>query len=370
MIFIMNIENSKMMRKMKNILPVFFLLALSLATSAQDFNGQWKGSFVDKSSAFMSFGGQSCEYVLELECEGTKVTGFSYTYFNESGKRYFTICRLKGFLNKASKYVEVTEVERTKTNVPVEIRNCFQIHKLTFFKQGDKELLKGDWIPAPNQQGDCGFGTTALNRRVMQQSFPSYNKNTGRTTPNNLAKKLPDLRDKNKIATPGAKTDAKAKTDSPVLKKDAVAIETPKVEPRVTVPQVIKKDPLPAAKPEVKFTQRNNSLLKTIEVENETFRVDLYDNGEIDGDTISLMYNGRTLLSNKRLSDKAITLTLNAEKNQEVNELVMYAENLGSIPPNTALMVVTDGNNRYEVRITSDTQKNGAIRFVHRPHTQ
>jgi hypothetical protein len=48
------------------------------------------------------------------------------------------------------------------------------------------------------------------------------------------------------------------------------------------------------------------------------------------------------------------------------NELTMFAENLGSIPPNTALMIVNDGDKRYEVRITSDTQKNGTIAFVHK----
>jgi hypothetical protein len=30
-------------------------------------------------------------------------------------------------------------------------------------------------------------------------------------------------------------------------------------------------------------------------------------------------------------------------------------------------MVVTDGNKRYEVRITSDLQKNGTINFVYKP---
>ena len=48
------------------------------------------------------------------------------------------------------------------------------------------------------------------------------------------------------------------------------------------------------------------------------------------------------------------------------NELLMYAENLGSIPPNTALMVVTDASSRYEVRITSDLEKSGVIRFIHK----
>jgi hypothetical protein len=45
----------------------------------------------------------------------------------------------------------------------------------------------------------------------------------------------------------------------------------------------------------------------------------------------------------------------------------MYADNLGAIPPNTALMVVTDGDSRYEVRISSDLKKSGTIRFVHKP---
>ena len=44
----------------------------------------------------------------------------------------------------------------------------------------------------------------------------------------------------------------------------------------------------------------------------------------------------------------------------------MYAENLGAIPPNTALMIVTDGDKRYEVRITSDTEKSGTIIFTHK----
>ena len=58
---------------------------------------------------------------------------------------------------------------------------------------------------------------------------------------------------------------------------------------------------------------------------------------------------------------------VNTDDKKDVNELVMYAENLGSIPPNTALMVVTDGSNRYEVRIASDLEKSGVIRFIHKP---
>ncbi|MEJ7675812.1 MAG: hypothetical protein WKF59_24675 [Chitinophagaceae bacterium] len=74
-------------------------------------------------------------------------------------------------------------------------------------------------------------------------------------------------------------------------------------------------------------------------------------------------------MSHKRLTDKPITLTLNSDADRGINELVMYAENLGEIPPNTALMIVRDGDNRYEARITSDTEKNGTIRFSYKPNT-
>ena len=119
--------------------------------------------------------------------------------------------------------------------------------------------------------------------------------------------------------------------------------------------------------PPPNFDKRNNNLIKTIEVENAVVKVDLYDNGEIDGDSISLFYNGKLLISHKRLSEKPITLNIKVDKDNSMNELVMYAENLGTIPPNTALMVVTDGSKRYEVRITSDLRKSGTIHFALKP---
>jgi hypothetical protein len=63
-------------------------------------------------------------------------------------------------------------------------------------------------------------------------------------------------------------------------------------------------------------------------------------------------------------------LNLPVQANDEINELIMFAENLGSVAPNTALMVVTDGANRYEIRITSDLEKSGVIRFIHKVNKQ
>lgn len=351
---------------MKKIVPFLFTLFFSNFVFAQDFTGQWKGEFVDKSTSFTGWGGDRCEYVLEIECKGTNVTGYSYTYFSDAGKRYYTICKLIGKLNKASKYIEVTEIERTKTNVPVNIRNCFQIHKLTYFKQGDDEELEGTWVPAPDQQGDCGFGSTVLSRRLLQKNPGYYSSKPKPKTP--VAKVTPK-----KTAPPVTKTKPSVKktepvasTKTPVLKQTPEKLNAEDAKP----PEETKTDKTdPAVKKALaaQYEKRNSDVIKTIEIDNKTFNVDLYDNGEIDGDSISLFFNGKLILSHKRLSDKAISLKLNIDNTRDENELIMYAENLGTIPPNTALMVVHDGDNRYEVRISSDLQKSGVIRFVHKP---
>ena len=113
------------------------------------------------------------------------------------------------------------------------------------------------------------------------------------------------------------------------------------------------------------FKSRRNDIIKTIPIEEGTFKIDFYDNGEIDGDSISVFYNGRLVISHQRLTEKPVSLTLSLDDLNGDNVVTMYADNLGTIPPNTALMIVTDGDKRYEVRITSDTEKSGSVVFVH-----
>lgn len=112
-----------------------------------------------------------------------------------------------------------------------------------------------------------------------------------------------------------------------------------------------------------KYTSRTKNILKKIELKQSSFKVDLYDDGDIDGDIVSVYYNGKPILSNKKLTDKPLTLSLTADLDKTENELLIYAENEGSIPPNTALMIVTDGTTRTEVRVTSDAKKNGVVLF-------
>lgn len=125
----------------------------------------------------------------------------------------------------------------------------------------------------------------------------------------------------------------------------------------------------PAFKPEVPpvLIERKLELVKEIMVDTGNVRLDFYDNGVIDGDTISVYVNGVTVVSNQMLSTKPITIYVRIDFDKPRQEMVMVGENLGSIPPNTALMIVNANEKRYQVYLTSDDKKNALVRFIYEP---
>ena len=108
---------------------------------------------------------------------------------------------------------------------------------------------------------------------------------------------------------------------------------------------------------------RVNELVKTISTSAKDVYIKIYDNGTIDNDTVSVYIDNKLVISRQRLTEKAITVKLNLDEKTDFHELVMVAENLGEIPPNTSLMVVNAGDQQYEVRITSTEQKNAVVHF-------
>ncbi len=112
---------------------------------------------------------------------------------------------------------------------------------------------------------------------------------------------------------------------------------------------------------------RTNELVKTIYTNSKEITVNLYDNGTIDNDTISVYLNNALVINKQRLTEKPISFKFTLDEDEDEHEVVMVAENLGEIPPNTSLMVVRAGDKRYEVRITSTEQKNAVVVFKFDP---
>jgi hypothetical protein len=111
------------------------------------------------------------------------------------------------------------------------------------------------------------------------------------------------------------------------------------------------------------LTSRENELVQTITTGANEIEINIYDNGTIDNDTISVYLDKELILSKQRLTAKALSLKVKLDETVSSHELVMVAENLGEIPPNTSLMVVKAGKQQYEIRITSTEQKNAVVVF-------
>ena len=119
------------------------------------------------------------------------------------------------------------------------------------------------------------------------------------------------------------------------------------------------------------LTKRKAELVKEIKVDTGTIRLDFYDNGQIDGDTISVYVNNIPIVSNKMLTTKPVSINVTIDLNRTTQEIIMVGENLGSIPPNTALMIVHAGDKRYQLYLTADEQKNAMVRFIYeKPGTE
>lgn len=107
---------------------------------------------------------------------------------------------------------------------------------------------------------------------------------------------------------------------------------------------------------------RSNNSMQSLYFKSDSLQLTLYDNGEIDGDTVSVLLNGKIIIAKQGLTTKPNIHTIYFDKNSPDSQmLVMYAENLGSIPPNTGLLVVREGAAVYEVRFSADLKTNAAI---------
>jgi hypothetical protein len=108
------------------------------------------------------------------------------------------------------------------------------------------------------------------------------------------------------------------------------------------------------------ITKRETEVIQALEVFEDSVTLSLYDNGEIDGDTVSVFLNNEKIISNVRLTASAYKHTIYFKKGETI-QLTLYAENLGTIPPNSGLLVVYSGDKRYQVFFTSTLNKSAVI---------
>lgn len=105
---------------------------------------------------------------------------------------------------------------------------------------------------------------------------------------------------------------------------------------------------------------RKDSVQSIIEVNATQAKIELFDNGVVDNDTVSLFFNGAILISQKRLTEKALFLEINLDPDKE-NILTLFAHNLGEVPPNSAMLIITIDGHRHQLNLSSTLKENGVL---------
>ncbi len=189
--------------------------------------------------------------------------------------------------------------------------------------------------------------TRIRNRKIEMQEIAETNKKGQNNGINDVSST--NLQTSKAERTPAEKKqNTNKKTPDVILKKDTIATITAKPE---SVPKAAEQ-----------IASRKIETVRSVEIKSDSLLLTLYDNGEIDGDTVSVLLNGKIIMPLQGLTAKGIskTIYLTPEMGDSL-VLIMYAENLGSIPPNTGLLVVHDGDAVYEIRFSGDLKKNSAI---------
>ena len=164
--------------------------------------------------------------------------------------------------------------------------------------------------------------------------------------------------------------------------KDTVKVNAPKViiakasemkeDDEITKEEIIKAlDSLAKLKREQEriveyLTKRINKKPIDVFVSSDSVSIELYDNGIHDKDSVSVIYNNRIVVDREELKvNKPIKFMLKVDKNKKNNELVLVAENLGSEPPNTAVMFITEkSGKRQQVMLSTDMTHNEVVYFI------
>ncbi len=332
---------------------ILLMIILPLQIFAQDFTGIWTG--------FLFTTGESLPYELVISESGGKFSGYSLTTFTMDGKENTGVKSMKIKIRKDNLIIEdgdliynnYTTASKRVTlfgNLSLEREDSLFILAGSFFTRSlDRSSYKGT-IRLQKARNDASSKLAArLNNMSLLSSLSFINKkeivkeedpvvakaSSGPPTPEKN-----EMQEANNISLPGEKKQTSVSTSS---------------RPQQIVPDI---RPVAAAN----LASRKTEVIQNIYFHSDSLVLSLYDNGEIDGDTVSVVVNDKVIISRQGLSATSFTTMLHVHASYGNSlRLVMYAENLGRIPPNTGVLVIQDGNERHLVRFEGDLNRNPTI---------
>lgn len=336
--------------------------------SAQNLTGRWQGSFIANGDALIN------NYTYELVIKENASHQITAQTITKKGDQFYASAFAKGSHSPRTQLVQIDETSFDQIKIANELEACLMSNFLTYKNIDGHEILEGSYMSTSvNGKRNCGSGKVFLekvpsvlsikNTKVENKKIDTQ-KTKIVTAQNTQAKSKPSttLLDKpsstTKITTSNPTTETA--TDEVIIEKEVISTNT-------ITQNTIRNEPINL--PWV-LVGRENKLVKKIITNSKSISLDLFDNGTIDNDTIIVFDNKKLFVNKKRLSYKAIHLDFNFTENMREHEVIIVAHNMGTVPPNTALLLFKDGKVRQEYFITSTNKMNAKILIVYEPPIQ
>jgi len=390
---------------------VLLLLSIWLPTLllGQDLSGKWKGSFTPNQDQ------DGKVYSYELDIKELPNHSLSVVTYTKISNNFSAKAIANGMHSESTQLVSIIETKFENMYLLGNFQACLMTNYLTYNTIRGRETLEGTYISSNSKLGkDCGSGIVYLEKevpfaKVMPKNVIGQNKKSITTTkktaqPENKQAPINKLVSQS-IPPTSAKNNIVSNSKKIVVPSNSTSLQN-SITYQENKPKAVKESPLPISTINTKATTnlieqaitntkeentvpptstsnnnssdyakptnrtqilpyvlvgRENKLVSKITVSSPHVSFDVYDNGTIDNDSIMVYDNKIQVLTNQRLSYKAIHFELDFSKEVPEHEIIIVAQNLGSVPPNTALMILKDGNSRKEYFITSTLQTNAML---------
>ena len=116
------------------------------------------------------------------------------------------------------------------------------------------------------------------------------------------------------------------------------------------------------------YTQRENKKSIIVNSFSDSINIEIFDNGVYDHDTISVIFNNKIVIDRHEIGTNVkdpIRFSLKLNDDPLKNQMIIVAENLGTEPPNSALMIITDNLKHYKkIYLTTDLLHNEVVYFI------
>jgi hypothetical protein len=387
---------------------LLFFGFISFQLSAQNLTGRWVGSFIANEDALIN------NYAYQIELKENSSHQIAAQTITQKGDQFYASAFARGSHSLKTNLVQITETSFDQIKMANQLEACLMTNFLTYKNIDGHEILEGTYMSTSiNGKRNCGSGKIFLEKEASLLSI-TKNKKENKVVTNtqygnvdsqksinklNLTKIIASNKDVSGIAStnirganaayPKAKSSnvnplnksndlAAQKTNNLNNKQIIVVQENPTIA--IDTDEVIventsnanssnkqnKINNTPINLPWV-LVGRENKLVKKIITKNKNISIDLFDNGTIDNDTIIVYDNKQLIVNKKRLSYKSIHLEFDFTENIREHEVIIVAHNMGTVPPNTALLLYKDGKNRQEYFITSTNKINAKLLIVYEP---